>query len=626
MPNAKVVPAWQKNFGDLIKTERILNLQGFVHDKYLSYDQSGYSRLKEYLNDVLKAEGFTDIQFFEPVRGFTDEPSEREDASGGELRGKSRSITVLSKKIFRETANTDHKKAFVVEDASFLNVANGHLSNEEHDAWVRIRSAFASCSDEHRLILVFENGADIPKALDATSGLTKELIISRPDQTQRKQFISFVYPHLSDTDVDHLADISGDIGLQKLEDIFKNVFRNDASPDKTTLAKAIRRYVYGFADNPWRRLEKSKILALKDMLKKSIKGQDSAIDAVVDEILSAYSGMRNVLYGANAPKGIAVLCGPTGVGKTEMAKQLAKNIMGDPNLLIRIDCNEYGQPHQAQRLIGSPPGYVGFEQGGQLTNAINARPFSFVLFDEIEKADANFWDYLMQVLQDGRLTDGRGNLSVFNNAFLIFTTNLGAREAAECDDPEEARMIIVSAIEDYFREINRKEIFGRLKHSIIPFNSITDEAAREIVESHMKSICENYYAEEKVTLRFSDQAITTLQHIAGHASEYGGRDVKDIVNGCLKNRLSNLTVTHEIGEGTVIAVKEILETDDDNHPIDLVYDIDNSNYTQPQTEIPATEEPHNEAPASVPGRRRMPVSGDSPVNGAAPVNVVTRRR
>lgn len=628
MQNEKVMPTWQKNLRDLVKTERVLILEGYIHDKYLSNDQCGYSTLREYLNDLMTEEGYTDIQFFEPVKGFSDAPSEAEDASGSEMRGRARSITVLSKKIFREVASADRKKAFIVQDASFLCVSNSHLSNEEHDAWVRIRSTMASCSDEHRLILIFENGADIPKAIDASSGLSKELIVSRPDQTQRQQFISFVYSHLSDGDIGHLADISGDIGLLKLEDIFKNVFRSNPAPDKTVLTKAIRKYVYGYADNPWKRIDKNKILALKEMLRKAIKGQPLAIDAVVKQILAAYSGTRNVLYGLNAPKGICVFCGPTGVGKTEMAKQLAKNIMGDPSLLIRIDCNEYGESHQAQRLIGSPPGYIGFEQGGQLTNAINERPFSFVLFDEIEKANARFWDYLMQVLQDGRLTDGRGNLSVFNNAFLIFTTNLGAREAAECDDPDEARAIIVGAIENYFREINRKEIFGRLKHCIVPFNSVSDEAAREIVQSHLDTVSDNFFSEEKVTLRFSESAVETLQNIAGHASEYGGRDVKDIVNECLSSDLSELSLVHDIGEGTVINVVKVVETGDEHDPVKLACEVDNTHYVPPQRETPRESAPPapTPAPGASVGRRRVVTAEADPASGPAPVNVVTRRR
>lgn len=625
MQNEKVMPTWQKNLRHLVKTERVLNLVGFTHDKYLSNDHTGYSTMNEYLKDRLTEEGYTDIQFFEPVKGFSDAPSDQEDASGGsEMRGRTRSITVLSKKIFKEVTNSDHKKAFVVQDASFLCVSNSHLSNEEHDAWVRIRSAMTNCSAEHRLILLFENGADVPKALDATSGLSKELIVSRPDQTQRLQFIKLVFPHLSGNDAEYLADISGDLGLMKLEDIFKAVCSTEPTPDKTTLTKAIRQYVYGYADNPWKRLGKEKMAKLKETLQKVIKGQPVAIDEVTEEVLAAWSGMRNVFYGPNAPKGIAVFCGPTGVGKTELAKQLTKHVMGDPDLLIRIDCNEYCESNQAVRLIGSPPGYVGFEQGGQLTNAINERPFSFVLFDEIEKADARFWDYLMQVLQDGRLTDGRGNLSVFNNAFLIFTTNLGAREAAMCDDPEEARKVIVEAIERYFKDINRMEIFGRLKNCLVPFNSISDEVAREIVKSHLNSISDNFYSEEKVTLRFSDQAINTLMHIAGHASEYGGRDIKNIVNECLGSELARLSLTYDFGEGTVIDVTEITETGDEDDPARLMIEVDNTNYIPPQSQQPTAVIPPAEAPVTAVGRRRPAASGQYDT-GITPVSPVRRR-
>ena len=578
MNQEKVLPIWQKTIQDLIKTERILNISGFTHDIYLSFDRSGYSTFAEYLQDLLKSEGYNEYLFFNPCTGFGDNPANFKTApySRGGSFGKTRCISILADRVEKELSDTEQKKAIVVLDASFLCTSNAHLTNEEHDAWVKIRSVLSNCSPKNRLIMVFESDSDIPRALDPCSGLSKGLIVSRPDQTQRKQFLAFTLPHLNDEEQEYIADISSDLGLKKLTDILAELHQINTRPDKLMISKAIKKYIYGYSDNPWQRLSKEKIFQLDSNLKKHIKGQSEAIEMMVEKIKAACTGTVNILEGYSAPKGIACLAGPTGVGKTELAKQVTKLVMGDQDLLIRIDANEYAEEHQTQRLIGSPPGYVGYEQGGQLTNAVNERPFSFVLIDEIEKAHPRFWDFLLQVLQDGRLTDGRGNLCMFSNAFLVFTTNLGAREASTCEDPSEARNTIYNAIEQYFVSINRTEIFGRLRPHIIPFNNVTDSVASEIVEKHLKTICENYLSEQRVEVQFSEAVIEKLKLAAGKASKYGGRDIKNEVNQIIFDQLTEIHLDNDIQEGSVIHISDIALSEREKEPVKFIYTVDNS--------------------------------------------------
>lgn len=615
MSNEKVKPIWEKNLEFLFGTEKTIHFVEGTKDKYLSLDNTGYSTLAEYLSDLLRARGITNVTVFNPVDGFAN-PGTSENRGAG-THGRERAVSLLANKILKEFKDNRTAKGFIVEDASFLCVSNAHLSNEEADAWAKIRTAVNSGSDNNKVFFIFDNASDIPKALSDGSGLAKTIIVSKPDNTQRKQFISFVFPEFSDEDVENLSDLSADIPLRKLQDIFQKVCSEVRNPGKNELLKYIKQYIYGYTDSPWEALSKEKVVSLEENLNKQIKGQERAVKRIADKVKVAWTGVGN----EKAPKGVAVLCGPTGVGKTELAKQLTKFVMGDQDLLIRIDANEYHEQHTAQRLVGSPPGYVGCEQGGQLTNAVNERPFSVVLVDEIEKADPSFWDYFLNILQDGRLTDGRGKLCLFNNTFLLFTTNLGAREAAE-NDYEDSDTIIYNAIEQYFTDINRREIFGRIKRHIVPFNFITDEVACEIVEMQINNFRDNFFAAKQVKIIFSDNVVSTLKNSAGHVSEYGARDIKNTVNEYLENQFVKVGLEHDIRKGSVIRVTDAVETNDPDMPLEFVVEVDSS----------AAEPENGRAVSGVPTqpvntvrrRRHMP----APANANAAANGIdfTRRR
>lgn len=630
MQNEKIIPIWEKNLAFLFGTEKVIHLVEGTKDKYLSYDNTGYSTLVEYLSDLLRARGFTDITVFNPVNGFSADPGS-DNASenrGTGIHGRERAITSLANKISRELKEKRTIKGFIVEDASFLCVSSTHLSNEEADAWAKIRTAINDSSDDSKVFFIFDNASDIPRALNESSGLAKTIIVSKPDNSQRKQFISLVFPELPDEAVENLSDIAADIPLRKLQDIFQVACDEVGNPGKNELVKYIKQYIYGYTDSPWEGLSKVKVSSLEDALNDQIKGQERATKRISDKVKVAWSGVGSALDGEKAPKGVAVLCGPTGVGKTELAKQLTGFVMGDPNLLIRIDANEYHEEHTAQRLVGSPPGYVGCEQGGQLTNAVNERPFSVILIDEIEKAHPAFWDYFMNILQDGRLTDGRGNLCLFNNTFLLFTTNLGAKEASDNPD-EDTDSIIYEAIEKYFSDINRREIFGRLKKHIVPFNFITDEVACQIVEKQMKSFQNNYFASKHVKVNFADTVILAVKNIAGHASEYGGRDIKNTVNECLENQFVKICLDNDIRKGTVINITDAVETGDPDMPLDFMSEIDNSGAEQDDNSDNERNHGREQSISSQPTQsssRRWSVIPSSSDNGTTNVITFTGRR
>lgn len=561
-----VTPAWQKNVVNLIGTERILVLVGNINDKYLSYGKEGYSTVKEFINDTFNAHNFTDIRFFNQVKGFSSEPCDDVEHRNNPLARK-RGVGLLADKMSKEmTASTP--QAWVIENASHL----GSVQNpEDADAWLKIRETIYSSDANHRVVFFFERASDIPRAISVSDGFSRIVTIPMPDQTQRRQFISKVFPHLTGSDADYIACISDSLRLRKLEDIFRFVTLTKNEPDRFDLKRAINLNINGFADSPWESIDKEKINSLGEELFKKIKGQPEAVSFIVEKTRAAAAGVGILLDGPNAPKGIAVFGGPTGVGKTELAKQFTAAIFGDAELLVRIDANEYKEEFNCQRLIGAPPGYVGYDQGGQLTNAVFERPFCVILIDEIEKAHPAFWQYLMTVLQDGRLTDGQGNVCSFKNCSLIFTTNLGA-DCVSADASREERVAAYEkAVENYFKSINRREIFGRIKDSIVTFNPVTDDIAKEIVEKQLHSIEENAESENKVTIVFSETVISAMQKMVGKASEYGGRDIIKQLNDIIRPELSDIYFENEISSGDKIEVNDI-EYDEEGK-VKLVYEV-----------------------------------------------------
>lgn len=551
-------PIWQKNFAQAYKSNSIIALCGNVNDKYVSCDGDGYSAILDWLYDFGKKSGYEEIDFFSPAKDFFDIHSEEfKLIDTGSGRNKKRPIEILVEKVTKEISNKDaQSRIWVVEDASFLNGDRYHPTPEENDAWVKLRIALNSCRNNSKLILLFNDAADVPGSLRAFQDFLSQIVVTKPTQPERKEFVHYVLNYLAEDEVESVANTADSLTIAKLERVIKNACKSTRNPSKANIINEINLEITGYSDNPWKTFSKDKIRSLKELLKAEIKGQDYAINITSKKVGSACLGITDVVYGPHSPKGTLMLAGPTGVGKTELAKQIAAILFGDESAMIRIDANEYKERHSSQRLVGSPPGYVGHEAGGQLTNAILEKPFSVILIDEIEKADPSIWDFFMTIMQDGRLTDGRGVLCDFSNTFIFFTTNLGAKDSSTCDTNEEAFKVVRTSIENYFSDINRKEIYGRIKGGIIPFNKVDDAVAKEIVEKQLNKIVSNA-KEKEYTIQFSDEFISCVMNKAGFGSEYGGRDVTNKVNAIIEDVFEEIYLNHDITIGCQIFVNNI---------------------------------------------------------------------
>ncbi|RME48002.1 MAG: AAA family ATPase, partial [Chloroflexi bacterium] len=291
--------------------------------------------------------------------------------------------------------------------------------------------------------------------------------------------------------------------------------------------------------------EIEKLVKMEERLHQRVVGQDEAIRAVANAVRRARAGLQD----PNRPIGSFLFLGPTGVGKTELARALAEFLFDDEDAMVRIDMSEYQERHTVARLIGAPPGYVGYEEGGQLTEAVRRRPYSVVLFDEIEKAHHEVFNVLLQVLDDGRLTDGHGRVVNFKNTVIIMTSNIGSQYIKEFGgrDEEVMREMVMQEVNRHFRP----EFLNRIDEIII-FHNLTMEDLIKIVDIQVRRL-KRLLAEQKLDLELTDAAKRRLAEL-GFDPVYGARPLKRTIQRTIQDPLAMKVLTGEFQEGDTILV------------------------------------------------------------------------
>lgn len=293
--------------------------------------------------------------------------------------------------------------------------------------------------------------------------------------------------------------------------------------------------------------EREKLLRLEEQLHQRVIGQDRAIVSVSDAIRRARAGLND----PNRPLGSFMFLGPSGVGKTELAKALAEFLFDSPDAMVRIDMSEYMEKHTVARLIGAPPGYVGFEEGGQLTEAVRRRPYAVILFDEIEKAHPDVFNVLLQVLDDGRLTDGQGRTVDFRNTLIIMTSNIGSPLILDMQARGQEAEAIKSAVLEELRGEFRPEFLNRVD-DIIVFDALTAGDLHQIVDIQMGSLRKRL-AERRVTLHLSDAAKDKLAEL-GYDPAYGARPLKRTISQYIETPLAREILAGKVADGSVLNV------------------------------------------------------------------------
>ena len=284
--------------------------------------------------------------------------------------------------------------------------------------------------------------------------------------------------------------------------------------------------------------EKEKLLLLKENLRKRVKGQDEAIELVGDAIIRARSGIKD----PNRPIGSFIFMGPTGVGKTEIAKSLAYELFDDERHMIRIDCSEYMEAFNVSRLIGAPPGYVGYDEGGELTEAVRRNPYSIVLFDEIEKAHSDVFNILLQILDDGRITDSQGRLIDFKNTIIIMTSNLGSEIILDHNDDKDRDKLVLDILKSRFRP----ELINRIDEIVI-FNSLSKDVIYEVLDTIIDNI-NKHLKNSKLSIELTSKAKDKVIE-ESYNKEFGARPIKRYMTKNIETLIAEDLLNEKIHEG-----------------------------------------------------------------------------
>ena len=299
--------------------------------------------------------------------------------------------------------------------------------------------------------------------------------------------------------------------------------------------------------------EKDKLLHLEEELHQRVIGQDEAIEAVADAVRRSRAGLQD----PKRPIGSFIFLGTTGVGKTELAKALAEFLFDDETMMTRIDMSEYQEKHSVSRLVGAPPGYVGYDEGGQLTEAIRRKPYSVVLFDEIEKAHPDVFNILLQVLDDGRLTDNKGRVVNFKNTIIIMTSNMGSSyiqsqmEKLHGSNKEEVIEETKKEVMNMLKKTIRPEFLNRIDETIM-FLPLNEKEIKQIVLLQIKGV-QKMLAENGVELQLTEGALNFLSQV-GYDPEFGARPVKRAIQRYLLNDLSKKLLSQEVDRSKAIIV------------------------------------------------------------------------
>ncbi|MGK4198696.1 AAA family ATPase [Fusobacterium sp. HC1336] len=540
---------WISRFEDDLDKKQIFCLYGNIDD-YFFYDRN-ISSLKDFLKKRFKENilYFFDTDHFENILESLENIEEQEyEATGYNLRDFLKFVEKIKK---------SSKEYIVIKDPKlfFGDLCSGTTS---YSLRYFLENISSKGFEDKKIIFISEELGDFPEKLTVNNPYTTVLYVDYPEEDERREYLKN-YPEitkiLTDNDNEEAREnleifvkLTTRRKLKDLENILKKSEELKESEEKKSIKDIINYYDFGKKESPWTKLKKSVIQNLEKKLKERVKGQDEAIDFIKKVVYRANLNLNGIMQKySTKPMGVMFFTGPSGVGKTELAKALTECIFGDESAFKRFDMSEYKSEESINKLIGSDPGYVGYNEGGQLTNWVMQNPYSVILFDEIDKANVKIWDTFLQILEDGRLTDNKGNTVYFSESIIIFTSNIGNKEYNdEVTNPKEHYL---NALNKYFEEkVGRVEILNRFGENKIVFNHIEEEVFKEIVENKLDLTVRNI--EKKMpNIKFKFENREEVKELIfsrmGDSKKFGAR----LVNSLLENLFINEFATFYMEQG-----------------------------------------------------------------------------
>jgi hypothetical protein len=578
-------PKWLADLTRLLPIRSQFVLTGNIHDFFLHPSEGGgygLFSLNDCLWNQLKVQGFSFFVRYNPVDGISIYPVQNAadtktlETLGIKLTNDLMPVllqnfaSILSNII----AHREHRIAVLIDYASRIPTRPNNINLSSED-----QRFFMTCDkmarESHPIYLNSESlfnpviwlafcREDLPAWFGSNNRRIHLQEIARPEHDQRLATATMLLPQFSGYDQNDtngntsyakiFADMTDSLTLVDMLDVAQMAKAQGLK--LADIDDAVRSYKTGdqTLDNPWRgEGVKKRVEDAESEIKKRVRGQDAAIELAMDILKRSVMGLTGAHTSSSRgrPRGVLFLAGPTGVGKTELAKALTASLFGDEQAYIRFDMSEFSAAHADARLLGAPPGYVGYEAGGELTKAVRARPFCLLLFDEIEKANERLLDKFLQILEDGRITDGQGETVYFSESIIVFTSNLGIVEKKEGQEPcflvqpgapyIEVREKVLGGIRNHFTfTLGRPEILNRLGDNIVVFNFIESQIAKEIFSIMVENVKKRVKDEHNAALSFSEDALRNLTNWCTEDLHNGGRGIGNCLETTLINPLSRM--------------------------------------------------------------------------------------
>ncbi len=586
-------PKWIDNLEREIQIRKAIILNGNINDLYYNSQKDSYHSIiniissigNKYYDRIINWDQFSGVSDKEGIKELESSFQKEEDSSSAnndeyDMGNDSYNGTQSLKRSYDKPEDffpliyhtfveeSDKNKLFIIDFSQYI-FNNSNTLPQDERKWLNILDKILRYSDtditnidkkSNSIIFLFNGQNSLPYSLINNNPLITSISIPFPERKDRAFFVKKYLNYFkfdkelnqnNENDnivIDDFIDSLDGFCIREIKQLVK-LSKKYKDKDQNSLnpKKLINLFKYGITSSPWEDLSKEKLKTIQETLKKRVKGQDEAIEKVKDVIVRAFTGLSGIHHSAkkSKPKGILFFVGPTGVGKTELAKSLAEFLFGDEEACLRFDMSEYNHEHSDQRLVGAPPGYVGYERGGQLTNAVKEKPFSIILFDEIEKAHGKILDKFLQIFEDGRLTDGKGETVSFSESIIIFTSNIGTTSEASVNQQikkkidmnyDELKNYFIEKVNTHFSApdseggLGRPELLNRIGDNIVVFNYIKNEDIMfEITKAKLKPLYEFIKEKYKMEISFDDEEKSLRALIKKVNKEHGGRGILNVI-------------------------------------------------------------------------------------------------